>query len=268
MSSGRVVSRDGASIAYYRVGRGPAVVLVDGALCSRAMGPMAKIATELAGSFTVFTYDRRGRGESTDAAPYAVAREVEDLRALLAEAGGSACALGISSGALLALTAAADGAPLTKLALYEAPIVVPMAGERAPLGMEARWAEIDAAVAAGRRGDAVSAFLRAVGVPGPVRAIMRVTPVWSRLTAVAHTLPYDGALAREVQRGQPLPEGRWAQVNVPALVLHGGRSPAWMQAGTRALAAALPRGEYRVLDGQTHDVRAKAIAPALKAFFA
>ncbi len=263
MSSGRVVSTDGTSIAYDRVGRGPAVVLVDGALCSRAMGPMAKIAGELAESFTVFTYDRRGRGESTDAGPYAVAREVEDLRALLAEAGGAACALGISSGALLALAAAADGAPLTKLALYEAPIVV----EGGPTGMQASWAEVDAAVAAARLGDAVKVFLRSVGVPGPVRAIMRFTPIWSRLTAVAHTLPYDGAIVRDYQHGRPLPEGRWAQVNLPALVLHGGRSPAWMQAGTRALAAALPHAQCRVLDGQTHDVHAKAIAPALKAFF-
>src|SRR5215510_1242343 len=121
---GRVVSNDGTLIAYDRIGAGPPVILVDGALCSRALGPMPGIARLLAERFSVFTYDRRGRGDSGDTAPYAVERELDDLDALIREAGGAAHVFGISSGAVLALTAAARGLRITRLAVYEAPFIV------------------------------------------------------------------------------------------------------------------------------------------------
>jgi alpha-beta hydrolase superfamily lysophospholipase len=262
--TGQVLSKDGTVIAYDQVGHGPPVILIVGALCSRTLGPAVKLAPMLAEHFTVFTYDRRGRGGSGDQAPYEVSREIEDLEALIREAGGSACVFGHSSGAVLALDAAEQGLCIRKLALYEAPLIVD--GSRP--SMESDWAQIGAFLAADRRGDAVKVFLRAVGVPAFAVALMRWLPVWAKITAVAPTLAYDGALVGELQRGAPLPAGAWARVRVPALALAGGKSPAWMQSGTRALANALPDAKHRTLEGQTHDVAAKALAPVLREFFA
>jgi pimeloyl-ACP methyl ester carboxylesterase len=259
----RALSRDGTPIAYDRMGQGPPVVLVVGALCSRTFGPGVKLAPLLAVHFTVFTYDRRGRGDSGETPPYAADREVDDLEALIKEAGGSACVFGHSSGAVLALNAAARGLAIEKLALYEAPLIV----DRSRPSTEADWARIDRFIAGGRRSDALKVFLKLVGVPAFVIAVMRWLPVWRKIAAIAHTLPHDGALVGPFQRGEPLPEGAWAHVAVPALALDGGRSPAWMQAGMRALAGVLRRAQYRTLEGQTHDVDAKVLAPVLTDFF-
>jgi pimeloyl-ACP methyl ester carboxylesterase len=261
--SGRVVSKDGTLIAYDQLGHGPPVILIVGALCSRALGPSLKLAPLLAEHFSVFSYDRRGRGESGDVAPYAVEREVEDLQALIELAGGSACVFGHSSGAVLALDAAQRGLPIEKLALYEAPLIV----DRSRASAENAWTQIDAAIAAGDRDAAVKGFMQCVGVPGFAIALMRWLPVWPKLRAVAHTLAYDGALVREFQRGMPLPAGVWGQISVPTLALAGGKSPPWMQNGMRALAAALAHAEHRTLPGQTHDASAKALAPLLRGFF-
>jgi pimeloyl-ACP methyl ester carboxylesterase len=261
--SGQVVSRDGTIIAYDKVGHGPPVILIVGALCSRTLGPAVKLAPLLAQHFTVFTYYRRGRGDSSDNSPYEVEREIEDLEALIKEAGGSACVFGHSSGAVLALKAAAHGLSIYKIALYEAPFIV----DRSRPSTENDWAQIEAAAAEGRRGDAVKLFLKSVGVPAFVVALMRWLPVWSKVTAVAHTLPHDGAIVRVFQRGEPLPASAWANVTVPALAIAGAKSPAWLQTGTRALATVLSHARYHTLEGQTHDVSAKALAPVLKEFF-
>jgi pimeloyl-ACP methyl ester carboxylesterase len=258
-----VHSQDGTTIAFDRIGQGSPVILVDGALCSRTMGPCGPLATLLAPHFTVFTYDRRGRGDSGDNAPYAVDREIEDLQALVDEAGGTAFVWGVSSGAALALEAATRLTGVTKLALYEAPFIVD--GTRP--STEEDWPRIGEAVAAGRRGYAVKCFLKSVGVPGFVLALMPLMPVWSKLKAVAHTLPYDGAIVRENQMGRPLPGGRWASVTIPTLVMEGGKSPQWIRHANRSLANSLPNGQFRTLEGQTHIVKAKAHAPVLTEFF-
>jgi len=258
-----VHSKDGTTIAFDRIGQGPPVILVDGALCSRAMGPCGPLATLLAAHFTVFTYDRRGRGDSGDNAPYAVDREIEDLQALIDEAGGAAFVWGVSSGAVLALEATARLSGVTKLALYEAPFIV----DNSRPSTEEDWRRINEAVAAGRRADAVKCFLKSVGVPGFVLALMPLMPVWSKLKAVAHTLPYDGAIVRENQMGRTLPAGRWASVTVPTLVMEGGKSPQWIRRANRSLANTLPNARFRTLEGQTHIVKAKAHAPILTEFF-
>jgi pimeloyl-ACP methyl ester carboxylesterase len=261
---GKVFSKDGTAIAFDRIGNGPPVILIDGALCYRSMGQSGQLAELLAQHFTVFTYDRRGRGGSGDTAPYAVEREVEDIATLLSEAGGASFVWGMSSGAVLALEAANRLSGIKKLALYEAPFIV---DDTRPT-TEDDWDRISAAVVADRRSDAVKLFLKSVGAPGLVRALMPLMiPMWLKLKAVAHTLPYDGAIVRDNQRGEPLPASRWASVTVPALVMDGGNSPAWMLHANRSLASVLPNALYRTLKGQTHMLKPKAHAPMLVEFF-
>jgi len=261
---GKVFSKDGTAIAFDRIGSGPPVILIDGARCYRGMGQSGQLAELLAQHFTVFTYDRRGRGASGDTAPYAVEREVEDIAALLGEAGGSAFVWGTSSGAVLALETANRLSGIKKLALYEAPFIV---DDTRPT-TEDGWDRISGAVAADRRSDAVKLFLKLVGVPGFVRALMPLMiPMWLKLKAVAHTLPYDGAVVRENQKGKPLPASRWASVTIPALVMDGGNSPAWMRHANRSLASVLPNARYQTLQGQTHMLKPKAHAPILVEFF-
>jgi len=267
-----VVSRDGTRIAFDRTGSGPALILVDGALCYRASGPAGPLAAALADRFTVYTYDRRGRGDSGDTPPYDVAREIEDLDALIHEAGGSACVFGQSSGAALALEAAArhggsrigDCGKITRLALYEAPFIVD--DTRTPLPDDF-LARLNVLVAMNRRGDAVKLFLSLVGVPSIFIALMPLMPAWRKLKAVAHTLPYDITIVGPHQRGRPLSRTEWAGVDVPTLVIDGGKSPVWMRNATRALADAGPGAAHRTLPGQMHMLKPAAVRPALNEFF-
>ena len=256
-----VHSKDGTAIAFDKLGSGEPVILVDGALCSRSFGPLPKLAPLLAPHFTVFHYDRRGRNESGDTPPYAVEREVEDLEALIAQAGGSACVFGISSGAALALAAAARGANIKKLALYEPPFVAVSSARSVPADSAAQLSRL---IAAGRRGDAVKFFLvEMVGVPAIFAYILRVLPVWPKLKAVAHTLPYDAAVLGDFS----LPKERAAAVVVPTLVIGGEKSPVELRSAVSALAQAVPRAQLRMLKGQTHNVSVKVLAPVLVEFF-
>lgn len=261
----KVISKDGTQIAFDRTGAGPPVILVDGALCSRASGPMGPLAAELAEHFTVFTYDRRGRGDSGETAPYDVEREVEDIAALIEEAGGSAYVYGISSGGALALEAAQSGLAIEKLAVYEVPYVVD--DTRQPVPADA-LAHTEALIAADRRGKAVGYFMsKVVGLPVILTGTMRLMPAWSKLKAVAHTLPYDIAIMGGHQQGEPLPEGRWTAVAIPTLVADGGKSPEWIRNGTFALTEVLPGAHYRSLEGQTHMVKPEPLAAMLRDFF-
>lgn len=260
-----IISRDGTSIAYDKAGKGPALILVDGALCYRTSGPSGPLAALLAQHFTVFTYDRRGRGDSTDTKPYAIEREVEDIEALIHEAGGSAYVYGISSGAALALEAANRLPAITKLALYEAPFVID--NSRTPVPEE-YLAQLDGLIATNRRSAAVKHFMRkGVGLPAVLVAIMPLMPAWSKLKAVAHTLHYDTILTVDNQRGQSLTANRWSSVKVPTLVAVGGKSPAWMRNAMQSLASGLPNAKHQTLEGQTHMVKPGALAPVLTEFF-
>jgi pimeloyl-ACP methyl ester carboxylesterase len=260
-----VNSADGTRIAFTRTGDGPALIIVDGAMCSRAQGPSGPLAAELAPDFTVYTYDRRGRGESGESGEIALEREVEDLAALAKEAGGSPLLVGTSSGAVLALEAANHGVGAAKVAMYEPPLIVDDAHRPLPVDFRAR---LDTMIAEGRAGEAVSEFMRFVDVPGFGLAIMRVLPVWSKLKRLAPTLRYDFAYMAELQQGRPLPAARWSATTQPTLVADGGKSPEWMRNGCRALSEVLPNATYRTVPGQTHLVKAAALAPVLREFFA
>ena len=259
-----VRSADGTTIGYTRAGQGPPLILVDGALCSRSFGPMPKLAEQLTAHFTVYTYDRRGRGASGDCPPYEPDREVEDIEALVALAGDAVYLHGTSSGAALALEAAKHIPSIVKLAVYEPPFIVD--DTRAPMPED--WLpRLKALVADGRQGDAVKMFMQFVGTPAIFTAVMPLTPAWGKLKAVAPTLPYDITIFHEHMQGMALTSAEWAAVKVPALVAAGGKSPAWMTNGTRALAGALPDAAYRTLPGQNHMVKPQAIAPVLTEFF-
>ncbi|CAI6079392.1 alpha/beta fold hydrolase [Cohnella sp. JJ-181] len=259
-----VTSKDGTRIAYDKLGEGPPLLLIDGALCSRSNGPNGALASLLQREYAVYTYDRRGRGESGDQAVYAVEREVEDIAALIEEAGGSAYVYGISSGAALALEAAARLTTIRKLALYEAPFVTDDSRRPLPDDYEKR---MEALVEADRRGAAVKLFMRTgVGLPAPVVALMPLMPAWSKLKAVARTLPYDTRLTFDLQKGRKEPLSRWSDVRVPTLVAVGGKSPSWMRQAMDALAQALPEAKHHTLPGQTHIVKPAALAPVLADF--
>ena len=256
----QTTSRDGTAIAYERVGDGPPVILIDGALCSRAFGPMPKLAPLLAGPFTVYMYDRRGRGESGDTSPYAKERELEDLAALIGVAGGSAALVGLSSGGALALEAAASGLPVTGVVAYEPPYVEPDGATR---GREHPH-RLQELLAAGDRGGAVKYFMRAmVGVPAPFVFMMRLMPgLWRKLKAVGHTLPYDCAVMGDFT----VPGKRLAHIAVPALVMHGSKTDARLKRAAAGVAGAIAGAQAKALDGQTHNVSAAVLAPAVVEF--
>ncbi|MEV0679831.1 alpha/beta hydrolase [Actinosynnema sp. NPDC050436] len=260
---GHVTSADGTRIAYSTTGSGPALIVVDGALCYREFGPAAQLAEALAPHFTVYTYDRRGRGESGSTGPYAVAREVEDIAALIGAAGGRAHLFGMSSGGALVAEAVHRGVAARRFAVYESPMIVD--GTRDPLPADFRE-RTSRAVADGRPGDAVKMFMKFVGTPGLFVALMRFLPMWKKLKAVAHTLPNDLAVVGDLQRGVAPAADRWSGATAPGLVIAGGKSPEWLRNAQSLLASALPDGELKVLDGQTHMVKADVTAPVLVDF--
>jgi pimeloyl-ACP methyl ester carboxylesterase len=260
-----VVSKDGTTIAFDRSGTGQPLILVDGALCYRDSGPSRPLALLLQKHFTVYAYDRRGRGNSGNTSPYAVEREIEDIEALIDHAGGSAYVYGISSGAGLALEAANSGLAIKKLALYEAPFVVDHSRPPVPKDFQL---QLENLIASGSRAGAVRLFLtNGVRVPAVFVALMRFMPAWSKLKAVAHTLPYDIAVVGAYQQGNRLPSRRWSSTTMPTLVVGGGKSPSWMRNGVKALATVLPDARHRTLPGQTHLVKPEALAPILVEFF-
>lgn len=263
-----VTSRDGTAIAYEQSGQGPTVILVAAALSDRA--DTRKLAALLAADFTVINYDRRGRGGSGDTQPYAVEREIEDLGALIDVTDGStARVFGSSSGAVLALRAAASGLAIDKLALFEPPFMLDASDTSLPADYEARLTEM---LQAGRRSDAVKYFMsKAVGVPGPFLLLMRAYPgLWSKMTAMAHTLLYDQAVMGDTVAGRPLRPSDWTSVRAHTLVIDGGKSAAHFRTAVERLVDVLPNGRRLTLPGQNHGVveaAPKAIAPALREFF-
>jgi pimeloyl-ACP methyl ester carboxylesterase len=258
-----VTSKDGTTIAFDKSGAGPAVILVHGAFMHRAMDQqMEKLAELLSLHFTVFHYDRRGRGDSGDTQPSAVRREVEDMEALIDEAGGLAFVYGISSGAALALEAAIElPDKIKKLAMHEPPFKSDQEARQAWLEYRRK---LDESLREDRRGDAAGLFLTLVGMPSNQVDEMRREPWFAAFEAVAPTLPYDAALLGD---DRVAPVEKAAKVAVPTLVMNGTASEAFMYDTAMALAKALPNAQHRALEGQTHAVTPEVIAPVLIEFF-
>ena len=260
-----VTSRDGTRIAFDRIGDGPPIIAVCGAMCDRAL--MRPTAEELAKHFTVFNYDRRGRGDSGDTAPYAIGREIEDLDALITEAAGNACVYGHSSGAGLALHAAAASLPISRLVLHDPPYT-PDGDEEAQRSAREYGEELATLLSEGRLGDAVELFFTTVGMPREMVDEMRGTPRWAELEEIAPTLAYDSEVMGDVGRDGTIPVERASAVTAPALVLTGGADYPWMIDLGRRLAEAIPQGRHRILEGQEHVVPPEVLVPVLTGFLA
>lgn len=253
-------SRDGTTIAYDRLGDGPPIVLVCGGSVDRQSN--AGLASVLASQFTVYNYDRRGRGDSGDTLPYAIEREIEDIDAVIQATGGSAHLFGTSSGAALALfaTRALPGR-VRKLALWEPPFIADPS-LRPPKDTVQQYERL---VGEGRRGDAVEYFMtQVVRLPADFAAFARTQPWWAGQEKIAHTLAYDGRIMGDYS----LPLDTAAAVSVPTIVLAGSASMPFMTETANELARALPSGQVRILDGQEHNVDPTVLGPALADFLA
>ncbi len=256
-------SRDGTVIAFTKRGSGPPLIIVDGAFCYRENGPGTELASVLAQHFTVFTYDRRGRGESGDKAPYTIDREIEDLRAMATEAGEDPFVVGISSGGALILQAVANGLAVNKIALYEPPY---LAGHDASHSFEDVKTQLQTLVSAGDRGGAVRFFM--AEVYGAPRAFVFAMPLlmpnaWKRNKLVVHTVPYDLTILGD----RSVLNERSSSISVPTLVIGGEKSPEQLRDAVAAVAKALPNGQSRFLPGQDHNLSTRALAPVLFEYF-
>jgi len=251
-------SNDGTKIGYDRLGAGAPVVLVSGGSVDRGMN--APLADLLAERFTVYNYDRRGRGPSGDTQPYAIAREIEDLEAVIEAAGGSACVYGSSSGAALVLEAEIAGVPMVKAALWEPPYNLDPA-QRPPADTAKTFTDL---VKADRRSDAVEYFMaKVVGMPDNFVEWARTQPWWKATETIAHTLAYDATIMGDYS----VPLERAARVTTPTLIITGGASFPFLQDTAAALADAMPNARTHLIDGQSHDIAPDAMAPVLVEFF-
>jgi pimeloyl-ACP methyl ester carboxylesterase len=257
-----VTSADGTTIAVERAGEGRPVILAGGAFNDRST--VAGLAAVLSDGFTAVTYDRRGRGGSGDSATYAADREIDDLAAVISYAGRPAGVFGHSSGAVLALEAAARGLDITKVAAYEPTWVIEGTRPRPGDDLAGR---VRALLDQGDRDGAVALFqAEVVGLPGEIIDGMRGSPMWGWFTGLAHTLPYDVILCGP---GMRLPAGRLAGITLPVLAIGGGASPPWLPAAARAVADTVPGARYVTLDGQDHGVlqQPEALRPVLTSYF-
>jgi pimeloyl-ACP methyl ester carboxylesterase len=253
-----VTSADGTRIAYDVYGATPgteskpALIYITGASCFRNFFPIVADAKAFAKEFTVTNYDRRGRGESGDASPWSVEREVEDIEALLGAAGGKAALYGHSSGAVLALEAALRlGDKVERVVVYDTPYVHDEE-EKREYGAMADG--VLALLKQGKKAEAMKAFLKGIGMPKAFVFLLPLFPGWKGMKALANTLAYDIALTRDLP-----PVERFAKIAVPVKVLVGEKSPGRMQGVAESLAKAIPGARRKVMQGQDHMIGAKVL---------
>ncbi|HEX7153156.1 MAG TPA: alpha/beta hydrolase [Thermoanaerobaculia bacterium] len=252
-------SQDGTRIAFEKTGSGPALIIVSGALSHRGLWDHKAYTAKLAEHFTVYVYDRRGRGESTDVQPYAVDREIEDLAALVNDAGGSAYLYGVSSGAALALQAAAKLGPekVTKLAIYDVPY-----GQK-PQDFATQKQRVNEIVRTGKPGEAAEFFLSAIGTPPEALEGMKRSPQWDAMKRMDFTLNYDYAVLGD----GAVPQDVVKTIRVSTLVMNGGASLEFMQASADRIAALVPHAQRKTLEGQAHQAAPEVVGPVLIEFF-
>jgi pimeloyl-ACP methyl ester carboxylesterase len=262
-----VTSKDGTSIAYTKTGKGPALILVQGATAFRAFDPNLQVLADLlADEFTTIAYDRRGRGESGDTLPYATGREIEDIAALIAANGGHAFVLGFSSGSVLALEAAAAGLPIDKLVMYEPPFVLP--GSPFPPPPSDYVETLDRMTASGDKDAAPAYFMSSVGMTPETIEGAKQSPIWPLMQSIGPTIAYDGRFMFGGYYTEGKFPARWKNATQPVLVLNGDASFPFMPMAADAVAAELPNASRKTLAGQDHGPKPDVMAPVLREFLA
>lgn len=252
----KVISKDGTSIVFDQLGAGPAVIFIAGALCDRTYTPLSALSK----LFTIVNYDRRGRGDSGNTLPYDVAREIEDIDALIDEMGGSVYLYGHSSGAALALEATLKlDKKIKKLAIYEPPYNT---DEKAQKESEIFEKQLQKLLDSNLRGEAIEFFLKSAGMPDEAVKGMQQSQSWSNYEALAPTIAYDNAVV-----GGMVPIKRASTISVPTLIMHGSESYSFMSDAALALHKAIPNSQYKVLKDQTHEVKPEVLVPFLIDFF-
>jgi pimeloyl-ACP methyl ester carboxylesterase len=258
-----IKSKDGTRIAFDKAGEGPAIIIVSGALSQRALGAAEPLVSALSRNFTIYSYDRRGRGESGDTQPYSVEREIEDIEALIDDAGGSAHLYGISSGAALVLLAAArlGKSKVPQLALYEPPY--PVDSEKKKQGFADQRKRIDELVKTGKRGESAAFHFTAIGTPPEQLEKLRKSPEWPLMEEVEHTLAYDYAILND----GAIPVDAAKKATMPALVMNGDKSFEFMAETAKNLSKMMPNARWKTLKGQAHHPSPEILAPILSEFF-
>ncbi|MCC5929860.1 MAG: alpha/beta hydrolase [Cyclobacteriaceae bacterium] len=257
-------SKDGTMIAFSRQGKGNPLILIDGAFCHRNFGANVKLPQYLTNHFMVYTYDRRGRGESGNTLPFSLEREFEDLQAVIDETSGDAFVYGISSGAALALEAVKYGVNIKKLVVFESPYIVDSSRNPFP----ANYLEtIQSLLKENKPAKAVKYFMgTGIGLPPFVVWMMQLMPAWKQMKKIAHTLEYDTLLLKNYGSGEPFQNEDWQEVNIPVLVISGTKSEKWAQNAMKHLAEVLPDARHLDLEGQSHLVSPRVIAPHITNF--
>jgi pimeloyl-ACP methyl ester carboxylesterase len=258
-----IKSKDGTRIAFDKTGRGPAIIIVNGALSYRAVYDDKSLVSALSKDFTIYTYDRRGRGESTDTKPYNVEREIEDIEALIEDAGGSARLYGVSSGAALSLLASArlGKSKIPQLVLYEPPYGTDSEKKKQDFADQRK--RIDELITTGNRGDAMSFHFTAIGTPPEALDSLRKSREWPLMESVEHTLAYDYAILDD----GAIPVDAAKKATMPALVMNGEKSFGFMSEAAKNLSKVMPNVQWKTLKGQTHHPSPEMLAPVLKGFF-
>lgn len=258
-----VKSKDGTLIAFDKEGTGPAIIVVNGALSYRKVYDDKPLASALSKNFTIYTFDRRGRGESTDTKPYNVEREIEDIEALIRDAGGSAYLYGVSSGAALSLLTGArlGNEKVLKMVLYEPPYGSD--SEKDKQDVAANQKRIEELISKNKRADAMTFFFTAIGVPPKGLEGLRKSPEWPLMESVAHTLLYDYAILDD----GAIPVDAAKKAKMPTLVMYGEKSFDIMSDAAENLSKIMPNAQLKALKGQTHQASPEIIAPILSEFF-
>lgn len=252
-------SKDGTTLAYDIYGNGPALIYITGASCFRSFGPIVQDAKVFSNEFTVYNYDRRGRGDSGNTLPYSVEKEVEDIEAMIDAAGGKAYLYGHSSGAVLALEAALKlKSKINKVVIYD-PSYVHSEAEKISYGKLSK--EVIKLIKEGKNAKAMKHFLVGIGMPKIFVFLLPLFPGWRKMVALAPTLEYDINLTKDLP-----PLERVSEIKVPVRIVVGEKSPEGVQEVGELLEKVIPGATIVKILGQDHMVNAKVLLPVLSNF--
>lgn len=255
-----VISKDGTKIAYDVTGSGPVMIYITGATCFRNFFPILDDVKILSKNLTVYNYDRRGRGDSSDTMPYSIEKEIEDLEALIQVVGSKVFLYGHSSGAILALNAALKlRKTIEKIVVYDPPYVHT---EKEKFNYQDLAKNVLIKLSEGKNKHAMRKFLVGIGMPKFFVWLLPLFPGWKTMHTLAPTLAYDIELSKDYP-----PIELFRKIHIPTLVLVGSKSPERIRTSGTQIAAAISNSDFKEMQGQDHMVSAKALLPILVQFF-